>query len=365
MRSSQQTFVAQCLEYHFRERGLRRGAQISPTMAPAEAFDFGAIAQESLAIGLDQIGRHPRARGMAHFGVDQKHFIGKHRFELFGTRYVNGKNVMTVFANYLEAALKTFSIQKVGDHDDQSTGAARAKKTAKCGLQAGAPGGFQALEEMQRSPDLVFAAARRHFLDHAVGKCHQADTIVIDKSDVGDRGGKPAREIELGWRAEGHRAADIDENVNWQIGFLLEQPQDQAIEPEVSSPVEVAGVIARGIGPVVGEDHARPGAARTMMPAQMAGNGTPRKHRKMLELAKKLFADQHAFLNQVELPRCGRASPAFARRGVRYSRGSGTHSRIRARMESESTLCASASKLSNRRCRRAGKATARTSSQDT
>jgi hypothetical protein len=35
-----------------------------------------------------------------------------------------------------------------------------------------------------------------------------------------------------------------------------------------------------------------------MMPAQMAGDGTPRKHRQMLKLAKKFFAEQHAFLNQ-------------------------------------------------------------------
>jgi len=30
----------------------------------------------------------------------------------------------------------------------------------------------------------------------------------------------------------------------------------------------------------------------------MTGNGTPCKHRKMLELAKKFFAEQHALLTQ-------------------------------------------------------------------
>jgi hypothetical protein len=35
-----------------------------------------------------------------------------------------------------------------------------------------------------------------------------------------------------------------------------------------------------------------------MMPAQMTGDGTPRKHRQMLEPAKKFFAEQHVLLNQ-------------------------------------------------------------------
>ena len=35
-----------------------------------------------------------------------------------------------------------------------------------------------------------------------------------------------------------------------------------------------------------------------MMPAQMPGDGTTGEHRQMLKLAKKFFAEQHAYLNQ-------------------------------------------------------------------
>src|SRR5258708_753752 len=235
---------------------------------------------------------------MAQFRIDQNHLIGQIRFDFFAAERVTGKQVVAVFANPLEAGFETIKIKKMGDHDDQSAGAASAKKTAECSLQTGTAGGFQALEEMQRPPDLVLAVACRHFLDYTVGKRHQTDTIVIDEADIGDRSGQPARKIELGRRAEVHRAADVDENEEGQIGLLLEKPQDQAIEPEVGSPVEVAGIVAWRIGPVIGEDHSRPGTPRTMMPAHMAGYRTPCQHRQMLKLAKKFFAEQHAFLNQ-------------------------------------------------------------------
>jgi len=51
-----------------------------------------------------------------------------------------------------------------------------------------------------------------------------------------------------------------------------------------------------------------------MMPAQMAGGGTPRKHGQMLKLAKEFFAEQHAFLNQV-VTSMGRSPSTIARRG--------------------------------------------------
>ena len=49
-----------------------------------------------------------------------------------------------------------------------------------------------------------------------------------------------------------------------------------------------------------------------MMAAQMPGHGTPRQHRQMLKLAKKFFAEQHAFLDQDIYPDATvRTLPAF------------------------------------------------------
>lgn len=47
------------------------------------------------------------------------------------------------------------------------------------------------------------------------------------------------------------------------------------------------------------------------MAPQVASHGTARKHGEMLELAKKFFTEQQAFLDQVEMPQWGGTAAAM------------------------------------------------------
>ena len=80
------------------------------------------------------------------------------------------------------------------------------------------------------------------------------DAVEVREADVGQRGADLHRVVELGQRrADRHRVRDVDQDVDVEILFLLEQAQQQLVEAAVEVPVDVAEVVAARVGAVIGE----------------------------------------------------------------------------------------------------------------
>src|SRR6185436_20476762 len=104
--------------------------------------------------------------------------------------------------------------------------------------------------------------------------------------------------------------------------------EDQPVQPQVGAPVEIAGIVARRVGPVIREHHARAGAAGAMVAPKVACHGTAGQHAQMLELAKEFFAEQQAFLDQDELPQWGPMAVAWSGWDVLERRSPGNRAGI-------------------------------------
>ena len=187
---------------------------------------------------------------------------------------------------------EAFAIQEVRQQDHQSARSAAPEVPAQRGLQARPPGGRERLEKPEHGPGLRLAPAHGQLARDAVRPGNDAHAIVIEQRKVGERGGDAAREVELRGFAEAHRCTRIDEQVHGQVGLFLEQTQDEAIEPQVDAPVEVTGVVARRVGPIVAEHHAAAGAPRPVHPAQMPRHRPARRETQVLKAAEEVFGEE-------------------------------------------------------------------------
>src|SRR5438094_540186 len=77
--------------------------------------------------------------------------------------------------------------------------------------------------------------------------------------------------------SEVHRLAAVDEEVDWQILFFLEQFQDQAVQPQIGFPVEVPEVIATDIRAIVRKLQAGAALLRAPLGAHSAAE-EPLRH---------------------------------------------------------------------------------------
>ena len=88
-----------------------------------------------------------------------------------------------------------------------------------------------------------------------------------------------------------HRRGAINQQVNVQIFFLLEQAQQQPIHSPVDRPVEVAQIVARRVVPMVRKLDARALTARPSLRTTFAGEHLLGDDVQVLKLLEKLLIE--------------------------------------------------------------------------
>ena len=174
--------------------------------------------------------------------------------------------------------------------------------------------------------------------------------------------------------AAGHRGAGVDEERDREVLLLDEELDEEALEPGVDVPVELAQVVAEGVVAVVGELHGLAPLDAPPAALQAAPHRRPDEQQQALELAQERLVEH----GRVELggqedlraPGARRPRPAGRRswdgRRPGYSTVAGwTASRIVRTTASGVIPSASPSKLRMSRWRSAGRAASRISSTDT
>jgi hypothetical protein len=82
------------------------------------------------------------------------------------------------------------------------------------------------------------------------------------------------------------------EEVNRKVRLLVEDAENELVEPEVGFPVDVLGVVAAHVGTVVGELHPGPLLSRPMLAPHVARQHAARDELQVLELLHELFVEE-------------------------------------------------------------------------
>ena len=173
-------------------------------------------------------------------------------------------------------------------------GAAKYRRSAPNRLVR--PLRLDALQEAEYLRRLILAAPGRQHLTQPVGEGDQIHAIVVQQCHVGQGRGHALGVVELSRLAVIHRQARVEEDVHGQVGLFLEQPQDEPVHAQVDAPVDVANVVAFGVGAVVREHHAGTGAPRAVHALELPMRPVARDQGQCLELAQKRFGEKHVRL---------------------------------------------------------------------
>ena len=239
----------------------------------------------------------------------------------------------------------------------------------------------------QQAEDPARAAHRRPPPRDPAGQRADRDPVLAGEPDVAERRGRPLGEQQLRRSARGHRRRGVDEQGDGDVLLLDEQLDEQALEPGVDVPVELAQVVAEGVVAVVGELDRLAALDAPATALEPAADRRAHQHQQPLELAQeRLVEDGRVDVAREERRALAGDRPARGRRvvsgrqrtvhrparrvvrvGTRgYSTvGATTASRIERMTASVVIPSASPSKFRMIRWRSDGRATARMSSIET
>ena len=132
------------------------------------------------------------------------------------------------------------------------------------------------------------------------------DTIKAGQRDVGQRGDHLAGEVRFARRTRswtsGHGATGVDEDMEVQFVFLLGEPHHQSIEAAVEVPIDVAKVVTRAVGSVVGKVHPAAQAGTALKRSGATAEGPTRAKPQHLQLSQELRAQRVCLLRQTFAP---------------------------------------------------------------
>ncbi len=115
---------------------------------------------------------------------------------------------------------------------------------------------------------------------HALGETDQADGVPLTDQQEREAGRQALRVIQLGEKAvlaapPVHRATHIQTDVGGEIGLLFVLLQVEPVGAPIHLPVDEPEVVARAIGPVLGELDGEPSVRRPMESGEEALDDRP------------------------------------------------------------------------------------------
>ena len=119
--------------------------------------------------------------------------------------------------------------------------------------QVAGPGRLELVEEVEQPPQAAPAAHGRQALRQPVVERLDDDAVEVDQADEAQGGRDLLGVVQLGRRAEVHRQAVVDQDVEVEVFLLHEQADEEPVEPGVEVPVEEAQVVADDVVAIVGE----------------------------------------------------------------------------------------------------------------
>jgi hypothetical protein len=148
-------------------------------------------------------------------------------------------------------------VEEVGEDRHDARAAARLRDPVRDAADAGRAARLGCSRAASMSFSWAGPVAPARPLAHVVVEQHQARRVALAQHQVPERGGAPARVVELapGERAEGHRLAGVDQEVAAEVRLGDELLDHQAVRAREDLPVERAQLVAGHVLAVLRELH--------------------------------------------------------------------------------------------------------------
>jgi hypothetical protein len=186
-----------------------------------------------------------------------------------------------------------------------------------------------------------------------------ASTVLVHQADEAEGGDELLGEPQLGRRAEIHRQAVVDQEINVQIFFFEEQADEELVQASEKVPVEMSQVVANDVILVVGKLDRLALALGEPFAFHPADEDLPRHQLELFEPGQEARVQKWC-INRICHPNTP-LNDASKSRSDHLTTGdpsgpfSLTSFKIAANTWSEGMFSAWASKLSRTRCRMAGR----------
>ena len=185
-------------------------------------------------------------------------------------------------------------VQEVGDEHDEAALPHRLGEVVQR-LPDGRPGAeFGRFEVRQERVEVAGRAARRDAKAEFAVEEGEADGVALPDDEVGQRSGEVGGVGQLRHlaRAVAHRRADVHEEVEAGVGLVLELLDVVAIRPGEELPIDVGGVVARHVGPVLHELHADALVRALVQPGDEPLHDAPRQQLQVGDAGEDVRVDE-------------------------------------------------------------------------
>ena len=201
----------------------------------------------------------------AIFAVGEQRLIGKRRIQLLGSEHLHPRTCRASGNGRRRTRPGRSSSSMRSESTTASPRLRREPKKARKQAESDVAPPVSPASRNRNARKIWFPSPfRRHPPVDLPSVPDDRNEIVIHQADVGQRPGHLAGEVELGRAPERHGSAAVHEQVDRQVGLLIEDPQYQLVEPEERLPVHVARVV-----PV----HGRAGSRRVRCRSRASGRG--------------------------------------------------------------------------------------------
>lgn len=248
-----------------------------------------------LAIRLERLGRDGHLDLGAILAVDEPQVAGQavHAgIPLLRSDELQRVHIEATARDRAQPLLGAVAEQEVAEHDHDA-----APLPTKCdrahGLVEARIAGRRAVDEPL--PEVAGAAAAAQAgerMEAVAAEGERRDAVVVHEPDVAERHGHAPGVVELAGRPKVHAPGTIDREHQAEVLLLEEELQEQPVQPAVDVPVDEAKVIARDVGPEVGELHALPTAAAASLALDLALEDLAARHIERIEPCHERTIDE-------------------------------------------------------------------------
>ena len=187
---------------------------------------------------------------------------------------MNQQDLIFLAGELFERGAPAAGIEQIADDHDEAGVGKQLGKGMNRAAQIGFARAGQLGKKIKHAEDLLAPAPQGQRLVQERRERRAADSVEIFQTDIAQRRRDLLGVVELRRVAFGHGAAGVDQQIDIHLLFGGEDFHQQAIEPPVNVPIDVAQIVAVLVAPVVGKFQAKAFARRRML-ALGAGPAEP------------------------------------------------------------------------------------------
>src|SRR5712691_1626654 len=253
--SCDQPAAAEVLEQELVDRLAGLDAVVEDAVTAAKALDGRCPGLVALAVEVEGALVEGHVHEAAGLPIDQLHVAAYAGVNFGGRKDVDQYDLVAPLQQVFDAGLEVAVRQQVGEHDGQARPPVLPGIAPQRGLEIGFAGCLDVAEVGEQVVRVPLVPGWSEAGAHGIGEGSALNTIERAQADVAQAAGKLQRELKLVGLAPIHGLAVVHQQVHGDVLLVLEELDDEVVQPAIDVPIELADVVARHVLAVVDEIH--------------------------------------------------------------------------------------------------------------